>query len=71
MGQTILVEETNCIPADATVYHYDELDENAKHCFPHLLDDESWTTGLPPAVRHELAACDYVKFTSYYRIRAE
>ena len=71
MGQTITVEGTDCIPADATIYHYDELGENAKHYFPHLLDDEFRTTRLPPAVRRELAACDYVKFTSYYRIRAE
>jgi hypothetical protein len=71
MRQTIHVEETDCIPADATVCHYDELAENTKHCFPHLLDGESRTTGLPPAVGHELTACDYVKFTSYYRIRAE
>jgi hypothetical protein len=71
MRQTIHVKETDCVPADATVCHYDELGENAKHCFPYLLDDESRTTEFPPVVGHELAACDYVKFTSYYRIRPE
>jgi hypothetical protein len=69
--QPIHIEERDCIPADATVCHYDELGEDAKHCFPRLLDDGPQPTGVAPAVGRELAACEYIKFTNYYHIRAD
>lgn len=66
MKRTVYVEQIEEIPNDASVFHYDELDEEFKDRFPELIENtptkESMRSGSV------LSNGDYVKFTDYYRI---
>lgn len=68
MSGRITVEPAGRVPPTATVRHYDELPEAAKHRLPSLVEGDR--TRVEDGVAADLAACDYVKFTRYYRITA-
>ena len=61
------VEKVTEIPSDATVYHYDELDEQIKHLIPALIRGSSNAVDRSVADA-SIDSGDYVKFTEYYRI---
>lgn len=66
MGRVTRIEETRTIPEDATVLHYDELDDEFGRCLPSLIERAPFEeTALPKSDRGDDV---YVKFTDYYRI---
>lgn len=66
MERTVHVEKSEDIPDNASVFHYDELDEEFKDRFPELI--ESTPTKEPVCSENVLSNGDYVKFTDYYRV---
>lgn len=66
MKRTVHVEKIEDIPNDASVFHYDELDEEFKDRFPELI--ENTPTKEPVHSENVLSNGDYVKFTDYYRV---
>ncbi|MFB6171080.1 MAG: hypothetical protein ABEJ23_01000 [Haloarculaceae archaeon] len=65
MTRHVLVED-ECVPADATVRHYDELTEPVKERLPSLLAAEDGRTERTVAA--DLTAGEYIKYTDYYRV---
>jgi hypothetical protein len=66
MKRTVYVEQREDIPDDASVFHYDELDEEFKDRFPELIENTPTKEFVCP--ESVLSNGDYVKFTDYYRI---
>lgn len=68
----IRVERVETIPADATVRHVDELDEEVIHHLPELVSAGDGSGGriVDRTVVEVLEDCDWdiVKFTDFYRI---
>lgn len=71
MARRISVHPVETVPADASVCHYDELDERAKEQFPHLVPGGAGPveTAVDRRTAAELAECTLVKYTDYYRVR--
>jgi hypothetical protein len=67
MNGDVRVRKVETVPAEAAVFHYDELDEELKQAFPSLVEDGS---GPAPAsvTNSPVSEGDCVKFTDYYRI---
>ncbi|NHN61402.1 MULTISPECIES: hypothetical protein [Halorussus] len=65
MGRVTQIEASGTIPEDAVVLHYDELDDNFRHCFPSLVERAPFEAAAPESDRGDDV---YVKFTDYYRI---
>lgn len=61
------IEPAEEIPDGASVCHYDELDESAKHRLPTVTRRGGSTTS-DPAFETTAESCDLVKFTDYYTI---
>lgn len=66
MNRTVHVEQKEDIPNDASVFHYDELDEEFKDRFPELVENTQAKESVCP--ESVLSNGDYVKFTDYYRV---
>lgn len=66
MNPTVKLERADCVPADASVRDYDELDAHAQHAFPSRLEDEA-TLCIDPPTGFEDG--EIVKYTGYYRIQ--
>ena len=69
MPHEITIRQTEDVPSDARVYHYDELEEEAKATLPSL----AGTTGstVDRTVADGLRDCDLVKYTDYYEISVQ
>lgn len=68
MDVEIMFREVETIPEDASVCHYDELSDQAKHCLACLVREETATSvGLKTA--NELTQYDGIKYTTYYELR--
>jgi hypothetical protein len=68
MDVEIMFREVKTIPEDASVCHYDELSDRAKHCLACLVREETATSvGLKTA--NELTQYDGIKYTTYYELR--
>ena len=66
MNSIVYVERRRSVPEDATVFHYDELNEDFKHRFPELAENTPVEGLVGP--ENILSDGDYIKFTDYYRI---
>jgi hypothetical protein len=66
MERTVHVEKREDIPDNASVFHYDELDEEFKDQFPELI--ENTPIKEPMCSENVLSNGDYVKFTDYYQV---
>ncbi|WP_435182045.1 hypothetical protein [Halorussus sp. AFM4] len=67
MGRVTRIEESGTIPEDAVVRHYDELDDDVRHCLPSLVERAPYDEA--PVSSGDNADELYVKFTDYYRIQ--
>lgn len=68
MGPRLTIERVDGVPSEGRVHHYDELEERAKHRLPEL---EPGTQEVDEETHRALSGCDVVKFTEYYRLRAD
>lgn len=66
MERTVHVEQVDSIPKGATVFHYDELDDELKNRFPALIERAPTKEKVPP--ESVISSGDCVKFTDYYRV---
>lgn len=69
MSDRITLEQTEDVPADSRVCHYDELDEAAKEQFPQLTADDRAEVDADAV--DGLQRCDLVKFTDYYEVSVQ
>lgn len=69
MKHTVHIEQVETVPDGASVFHYDELDEDLKHRFPALI--ERAPTEEPVRPENVLSNGDYVKFTEYYYVTCQ
>lgn len=67
MKRDVCVRKVETVPAEAAVFHYDELDEGLKQAFPSLVEEGGGTV-RESAVAASVSEGDCVKFTDYYRI---
>jgi hypothetical protein len=67
MQQAVDVRKVETVPAEATVFHYDELDEELKQAFPSLVERGGGTVH-ESAADLSVSGGDCVKFTDYYQI---
>ncbi|WP_458209579.1 hypothetical protein [Haladaptatus sp. NG-SE-30] len=66
MNPKITVEPAETIPDDASVRHYDELENGAKQHFPSVVEDGEQTIDVETAL--QFSDGEFVKFTGYYRV---
>ena len=67
MQRDVRVRKVETVPAEATVFHYDELDEGLKQAFPTLVERGGGPV-CESVADSPVSTGDCVKFTDYYRI---
>lgn len=69
MPRHVTVERTDSVPKGASVFDYDELNDELKERFPDLI--ETAPTEEPARPECVLSSGDYVKYTDYYRVTCQ
>jgi hypothetical protein len=67
MNRDVRVRKVETVPADAEVFHYDELDEGLKQAFPSLVEDGGGAVS-GSVTDASVSEGDCVKFTDYYQV---
>ncbi|WP_276258861.1 hypothetical protein [Haloglomus litoreum] len=67
MERDVHVRKVETVPEEASVFHYDELDEGFKQAFPSLVEGNGGTVH-ESATDGSVSEGDCVKFTDYYCI---